>query len=43
MTPEETVQFYENQQAYRRRREEFNEEIARWFAEKYQPKVPVTK
>ena len=38
MTAVESVQYYEQQQAYRRRREEFNGEVARWFAEKYQPK-----
>jgi hypothetical protein len=39
MTPEESVLFYEQQQAYRQRREEFNEEVARWFDEKYKPKL----
>lgn len=38
MTAEESVQYYEQQQAYRLRREEFNEEVARWFAEHYKPK-----
>lgn len=37
MTPEETVQFYKNQQAYRRRREDFNQEVLRWFEDNYKP------
>ena len=43
MPPEESVKYYENQQAYRHRREEFNEEVARWFEEKYQPKASEMK
>lgn len=43
MTAEESVLYYENQQAYRRRREEFNEELAKWFEEKYKPKVSETQ
>ena len=39
MPPEESVKYYENQQAYRQRREDFNQEVLRWFEEKYQPKV----
>lgn len=39
MTAEESVLFYEQQQAYRQRREDFNQEVLRWFEEEYQPKV----
>jgi hypothetical protein len=39
MPPEESVLFYEQQQAYRQRREDFNQEVLRWFEEEYQPKV----
>lgn len=37
MPPEESVLFYEQQQAYRQRREDFNQEVLRWF-ENYKPK-----
>lgn len=43
MTPEESVLFYEQQQAYRQRREDFNEEVLRWFEEEYQPKATEMK
>lgn len=43
MTPEESVRFYEMQQAYRQRREEFNQELARWLEEKYKPKSTTMK
>lgn len=37
MSPEDSVRFYEQQQAYRHRREEFNEDIVRWF-QNFKPK-----
>ena len=39
MTPEESVQFYEDRQAYFDKCEDFNQEVLRWFEEEYQPKV----
>lgn len=37
MTAEESVLFYEQQQAYCQRREEFNQEVLRWFEDNYKP------
>ena len=39
MTPEESLLCEQRHQEYMQRREEFNEEVTRWFAEKYQPKA----
>ena len=37
MTPEESLLCEQRHQEYMQRREEFNDKIVRWFAEKYQP------
>lgn len=37
MTCKERQQCYDNWQAYRQRREDFNQEVLRWFEDNYKP------
>lgn len=39
MPPEESLYCEQRHQEYMQRREDFNQEVLRWFEEEYQPKV----